>query len=109
MLEKLSSKSTYILRNHPIMIPAGKVNNWYPCSDGNRPWNYRGPISDDFIENKSIYPLLTYIDNEYEKNDDGTITDHATGLVWDGEGSRTALKFHQAQSYICLLIHPVEA
>ena len=52
MLEKLSSKSTYIFRNHPIMIPARKVNNWYPCNDGSHPRNYRDPIFDDFIDER---------------------------------------------------------
>jgi eukaryotic-like serine/threonine-protein kinase len=41
-----------------------------------------------------------YINNEYEDNGDGTITDHATGLMWQQSGSGDYNTYKSAISYV---------
>ena len=38
--------------------------------------------------------------NDFMKNGDGTITDRATGLMWQEEGSTATLRYGEAQKYI---------
>jgi len=39
---------------------------------------------------------LEYVENEFEDNEDGTISDHATGLMWQKGGSDNLLTYEQA-------------
>ena len=43
---------------------------------------------------------LEYIPNTYEDNEDGTITDYATGLMWQQTGSEYRMGFNEAVRYI---------
>lgn len=49
--------------------------------------------------NKNQRPLK-YIENEYEDEGDGTITDHATGLMWEKSGSDDHLTHKNALAYV---------
>jgi len=40
------------------------------------------------------------IKNEYKDNGDGTITDHATGLIWQKSGSENEMFYNKAKKYI---------
>ncbi|MDM8555643.1 TIR domain-containing protein [Desulfococcaceae bacterium HSG7] len=42
---------------------------------------------------------LRYVSNEYKENGDGTINDHATGLIWQQSGSDW-LTYKNAQKYV---------
>jgi serine/threonine protein kinase len=44
-----------------------------------------------------------YIQNDYRVNGDGTVTDLATGLMWQQAGSKKGLSFDRANRYIDLL------
>ena len=44
-----------------------------------------------------------YVQNEFEDNSDGTITDHATGLMWQKSGSDEHLDYMGAEKYISSL------
>ncbi|SLM31797.1 putative Mitogen-activated protein kinase kinase kinase [Desulfamplus magnetovallimortis] len=52
-----------------------------------------------FALNDTGRPVM-YIRNEYNDNDNGTITDHATGLMWQKSGSDNALSYDDAKRYI---------
>ncbi|MDM8524677.1 DUF1566 domain-containing protein [Desulfococcaceae bacterium HSG8] len=39
-------------------------------------------------------------ENDFENNRDGTVTDHATGLMWQQSGSGTKMTFKEAQDYV---------
>jgi hypothetical protein len=41
-----------------------------------------------------------YIENDYVENNDGTVTDRATGLMWQKEGSDDRIRFSDAEKYI---------
>jgi len=62
------------------------------------------PISTD--EPVSVFKLdeskkpLEYIQNNFKDNGDGTITDRATGLMWEKLGSNEHLKYENATAYI---------
>ena len=43
---------------------------------------------------------LEYIPNEYTDNGDGTVTDHATGLMWQQSGSKEYMTYDAAKKYI---------
>lgn len=43
---------------------------------------------------------LQYIENKYHDNHDGTVTDHATGLMWEKSGSPGTLKYENALEYV---------
>lgn len=41
-----------------------------------------------------------YVNNDFAKNEDGTVIDHATGLVWQQSGTRYPLTWQDTQKYI---------
>ncbi|MCK4391257.1 MAG: DUF1566 domain-containing protein [Desulfobacterales bacterium] len=43
---------------------------------------------------------LEYIENEFEDNVDGTVTDHATELMWQQSGSDKYIDYKAAEAYI---------
>ncbi|MCK4391253.1 MAG: protein kinase [Desulfobacterales bacterium] len=43
---------------------------------------------------------LVYVENEFEDNGNGTVTDHATGLMWQQSGSDDYIKYYAADAYI---------
>lgn len=75
--EKKRQKPKYYLRSRPKNVSDKEE---FKLDDENRP--------------------LTYIVNDYENNGDRTITDHATGLMWQQSGSDDDLEYNKALSYI---------
>jgi len=61
-------------------------------------------VSDD--EFKSVFRLnndakpLEYVSNEFKDNGNGTITDNATGLMWQKSGTDKYIKYEEAKDYI---------
>ena len=53
----------------------------------------------DFRLDKNYRPL-EYIQNDFKDNGDGTITDHATGLMWQQSGSPDWLYLKDVPAYI---------
>jgi len=47
-----------------------------------------------------LWRPLEYIKNESEDNGDGTITDYATGLMWQKSGSPRFMEYENAKTYI---------
>jgi len=43
---------------------------------------------------------LEYVENEFEDNEDGTISDHATGLMWQKGGSDRYISYEGALAYV---------
>jgi hypothetical protein len=43
---------------------------------------------------------LEYIENDFKDNGDGTITDRATGLMWQKSGSDKTLTYEEAKAYV---------
>ena len=56
----------------------------------------------DFGLNQDRRPL-EYIANDYEDNGNGTITDHATGLMWQQTGPDNDMKYKEALKYTYIL------
>jgi len=52
--------------------------------------------------NKKQKPL-EYVENDFKNNGDGTITDLATGLMWEKSGSPDTIKYENAKSYVATL------
>jgi hypothetical protein len=78
-----TSKPKYQLRKEPIRVSddALKVFKLKISKHG-----YRIPVE--------------YIQNDFKDNGDGTITDHATGLMWQKSGSYDFLNYEDAKFYI---------
>ncbi|OQX21156.1 MAG: hypothetical protein BWK80_34270, partial [Desulfobacteraceae bacterium IS3] len=62
-----AKKSRYSLRSKPITVSQEEFKKVFGLNENLRP--------------------LEYIQNEFEDNRDGTITDNATGLIWQQSGS----------------------
>ena len=43
---------------------------------------------------------LEYVQNDYQDNGDGTVTDRATGLTWQQSGSKNQMGYKDAQKYV---------
>ena len=43
---------------------------------------------------------LEYVQNDYQDNGDGTVTDRATGLTWQQSGSQKMLEYEDAKKYV---------
>ncbi|MBF0204627.1 MAG: DUF1566 domain-containing protein, partial [Desulfamplus sp.] len=76
----------------------------------NRIWKLRKePITVHEDESKKIFELddkghpLEYVQNRYEVSAKGTITDNATGLMWQQSGSNINFPYAAALSYIDML------
>ena len=52
--------------------------------------------------NGSLRPFV-YIENKFRDNHDGTISDDATGLMWQQAGSHTYLEYEEISEYVRLL------
>ncbi|HAO21988.1 MAG: hypothetical protein BWK80_13645 [Desulfobacteraceae bacterium IS3] len=70
------------------------------------------PITPSFDEDfKTIFRLdenlrpFEYVKNDYFDNGDGTITDRATGLMWQMSGSSKDMDYESAKAYIANLNH----
>ncbi len=48
----------------------------------------------------SVWIPTEYIQNDFKDNKDGTITDHATGLMWQKSGSDNYMPYKDAPAYI---------
>jgi hypothetical protein len=70
----------YNLRNQPRNVPEDEFERVFGLDYRGRP--------------------LEYIPNEYEDNGDGTVTDHATGLMWQQSGAKEYLTYENAKKYI---------
>jgi len=53
----------------------------------------------DFKLNSNRKPL-EYVQNDFTDNGDGTITDRATGLMWQKSGSKNEMRYEYASVYI---------
>ncbi len=59
--------------------------------------------SDEYIKKFNLTENrrpVRYIENEYKDNKDGTITDLATGLVWQQAGSSKTMPYKDASAYV---------
>ena len=51
------------------------------------------------FEIRMVRGSTTYGVNDFVDNGDGTVTDNATGLMWDRDGSSTGMNWHDALAY----------
>ena len=64
------------------------------------------PLTDWVEELRKVFRLnengrpLDYVQNDYQDNGDGTVTDRATGLIWQQSGSKKSLKYENAKKYV---------
>ncbi len=79
--EKEKPSNLYSLRKTPITISEdGNYKQEFGLNNNNKPFNY--------------------INNEYKDNKNGTITDNATGLIWQKSGSKGYIIYNDAKAYI---------
>jgi len=88
-IERLAQKPKYQLRRTPIAIISNEE-----FSD------------EEFKEIYSKFKLdrdsrpIEYVKNDFRDNRDKTITDHATGLMWQKSGSSSYIGYEEATAYI---------
>ena len=75
-----ASKPKYPLRKEPMRVSDNEAQSKFKLNDDWRP--------------------LEYIQNDFKDNGDGTITDNATGLMWQKSGSDKLLVYKDAEAYI---------
>ena len=74
------------------------IHQWWEAAS-------RQPIEVSGDEFKKVFKLdsncrpLAYVSNDYKDNGDGTITDNATGLMWQQAGS-DKLNYKKALKYV---------
>jgi serine/threonine protein kinase len=73
-------KPAYTLRSNPITVSEQEFKKAFGLNDDRKPFHY--------------------IKNRFQDNEDGTISDFATGLMWQQSGSDDYMEFSQAQTYI---------
>lgn len=77
----LFEKQTVLhLRRRPITVGDAKFKKVFKLDEKRRP--------------------LEYVENEYEDNGNGTVTDHFTGLMWQQSGSKTYIAYEKIDKYI---------
>jgi len=76
----LAQMSVIHLRKEPITVSDEKAKSDFGLGENWRP--------------------LEYIQNDFKDNGDGTITDHATGLMWQKSGSDERLTYQDAKAYV---------
>jgi hypothetical protein len=77
-------KRTYHLRKEPITVSDDEALKTFKLTKDSNGW--RRPAE--------------YVENDFQDNKDGTITDRATGLMWQKSGSDNFMKFQYAEAYI---------
>ncbi len=78
--EKPIAKPRYQLRSEPMTGSKDEFEKVLKLDNGRKP--------------------LKYVENEYTDNGDGTITDEATGLIWQQGGSDQSMKWAATYKYI---------
>ena len=81
--QSLPAPPQYSLRSKPTMVSDEKSKEVFGLDKNGKP--------------------LKYVNNKYHNNGDGTITDNATGLMWQQSGSSNSITYEGyegAQSYI---------
>ncbi len=79
--EKEKPSNLYSLRKTPIKISEDdNYKQEFGLDDNRKPFHY--------------------INNDYQDNNNGTITDNATGLIWQKSGSNNMLKYKAVKAYI---------
>ena len=76
-------KPVYPLRSKPITVSKNEFEKAFGLDDDGKP--------------------REYVQNEFEDNSDGTVSDHATGLMWQKSGSGGPLNYGKAKGYISKL------
>jgi serine/threonine-protein kinase len=59
----------------------------------------------DVFKTDNRWRPVTYVTNAYRANQDGTVTDRATGLIWQQAGSDYPVTWQEAHDYIEMLNH----
>jgi len=79
-VQSQAKKPKYPLRKEPMTVSKAEFKKVFGLNESQRP--------------------LEYIQNDFKDNGDGTITDHATGLMWPKSGSYNPLTYKNAKAYI---------
>jgi len=83
-VKSVPQKRTYHLRKEPITVSDDEALKTFKLKKDSSGW--RKPVE--------------YIENDFQDNKDGTITDRATGLMWQRAGSDNFMKYQKAEAYI---------
>jgi hypothetical protein len=78
--ETYQKQSVIRLRHEPLVVSEEDFQKVFRLNDDWRP--------------------LEYIKNDYEDMGDGTVSDHATGLMWQKGGSEDLITYEEAKDYI---------
>lgn len=89
------------------ITPAASRSESNGDCDNNKVWNLRKtPVTVTEEDFKKIFNLdenghpVKYIQNRYKLNDDSTIMDNATGLMWQQSGSEINFSYEAALEYV---------
>jgi len=113
--DKPSGETPEAKNSGKLVKPAGNDSKPHVSYSAKKPrYSLRSqPITVSFEDAERVFGLkkvskyifswlrpLEYIQNEFENNGDGTITDHATGLMWQKSGSPNWIYLKDVPAYI---------
>ncbi len=81
--QQATAKPRYKLRSEPLTVSDDEYKQVFKLNDNGKP--------------------KAYVQNDYQDNGDGTITDRATGLMWQQSGSDDYLAYADAEKYVASL------
>ena len=83
-------KPKYSLRSEPIEFSEAEIEDKL---------NVKKDTETYKSLNATVWRPQVYVENEYGDNADGTVTDHATGLMWQQSGSDNFMAYKDAEAY----------
>jgi len=90
-----------VRKDKPIQVRENKNPDKAKYQIRSKPILTDDPVS-AFKLNKKQKPL-EYVENDFKDNRDGTITDRATGLIWQKSGSQDRMNYDNAKAYVANL------
>jgi len=84
-------KPKYNLRSKPMTVSDAEAESVFKLRKDNKRYSFE------------IWIPAEYIQNDFKNNGDGTITDHATGLIWQKTGSPEYMNYEKKKAYIEML------
>jgi len=88
IISRVSRRIGYSLRSDPITVSDEEAESVFKLRKDDKRFSF------------SIWIPTEYIQNDFKDNGDGTITDHATGLMWQKSGSPNWIYLKDVPAYI---------
>ena len=100
----IKKRRKYWLRSKAQELSDKVIDEWFDKED--RWWRAAQYIDkvDEWFEKENLWwRPKQYIEHDYSDNNDGTVNDYSTGLMWQKNGSDDSIVFTQTHDYISSL------